>query len=110
MAIIQGLEEQKKALTRVKTNLKEIRDINESVKNLKSFIGEADLKEYKLECDFTFDDGSLKRIKVPLVLNDTDLIYTSIKAHKDAIVAAIRADLTKHNILLDPQEEALLAD
>ena len=110
MAIIQGLEEQKKALARVKTNLKEIRDINESVQNLKSFIGEAKHQEYKLECDFSFEDDSFKRIKVPLVLSDTDFIYNSIKAHKDAIVAAIREDLTKNNILLDPQEEALLAD
>lgn len=108
MAVIAGLEEQKAALKRVRDNLKEVEEINESLSNIKAYVADAKSKEYKLECSFLFKDDSLKKIKIPIVINDVEFILNSLKTYKDDIVKNIKADSSEFHISLSPQEESSL--
>lgn len=108
MPFIEGLEEQKAALTRVKQNLNEIEKINESISNLKTYIDTAKEKEYKIECEFVFEDESLKRIKIPVQLVDNAFLFEALNKHRETIANKIKEDSSKFRISLSPQELSLL--
>ena len=108
MAIIVGLEEQKAALNRVKDNLAEICKINDNLLNLKEYIAQAKEKEYKMECKFVLPDDTLKRIKIPVILDDSAFLFNALKKHKEEVVKQIKDDASKYHISLSEQEEAAL--
>lgn len=108
MAEIEGLREQKEALKRVKDGLKEVEGINEYLSSIESYVAEATKKEYKLECSFLFKDDSIKKIKIPIVVNDVEFILSSLRTYKDEVVNSIKNDSSRFHISLSPQEESTL--
>lgn len=108
MAMIVGLDEQQAALKRVKDNLKEVASINRDLASIKEYVAKAKTKEYNLACKFLFSDDSIKRIKVPLVIEDSDFIISALMKHKETIVKLIKDDAGKYHISLSPQEESSL--
>lgn len=106
MAFIEGLEEQRAALARIKSNLKEINSINEAISNIEKYVSDAVSKKYEIKCEFVFKDESLKRISVPIELDDeNDLVITSLKKHKETVAELIRKDSSEYKISLTEQEK-----
>ncbi len=111
MPFIKGFKEQNAALTRIKNNLSTIKKINENIVFLSEFASSpsdaAPKKEINLNCKYFFTDGNDKKFKIPMELDNAFVLQTLHK-YKDKIVKEIRDDAQKHQISLEPKEEALL--
>lgn len=108
MAEIAGIKDQKAALKRVNDNLKEVKEINEILSNIESYINDAVEKEYKLDCTFLFKDKTQKKLKFPVLIDDVSFILKSLQTYKNGIVAKIKEDSQQYHIALSPQEESSL--
>lgn len=108
MPYIEGLEEQKAALGRIKDNLNQIKKINASVKVVQEYAASKAKAQQCFEYSFILEDDSLKKVRIPVVIEDNNFILEAAKKQKDMIVAAVKTDLVQYHISLSPQEKTLL--
>ncbi len=108
MAFIEGLEDQKAALKRVKDNLTEISKTDESISNLEMYANGATKKEFRIECEFIMPDDSLKKLKIPVQINDNKFLLDALLRQRETVAAKVREDSSKYRITLSPQEMDLL--
>lgn len=108
MPFIEGLEEQKAALGRIKDNLNQIKKINDSVKVIQEYTASEAKVQQCFEYSFILKDDSLKKVRIPVVIEDNKFVLEAAKKQKDAIVAAVNSDLAQYHISLSPQEKMLL--
>lgn len=108
MPIIEGLEEQKAALKRVKEYLTELENINEFIDNLLKFSKETDNVKYIIEVAFKLNDDENRRLRNPIIVPDNNYILECVLKYKESIAEKTKKDALEHNITLTPQDLVVL--
>lgn len=108
MPEIEGLKEQQDALKRIKSNLKEIEDVNKFLKGVSELAANGDVQgAHEILISFT-DGEDVKRFRCPLRVPDNRFVFEAAQAYKDEIVRKVRQDATDYRISLSPKDNATL--
>ncbi len=107
MPFIQELDQQKAALVRINRNLAEVTKVNAFITSLNEL--NKDASDVKTCVEIAFEkNGSLERLKSPVLLDDFAFVLISAGNYKRSVVEKIKKDSEQYRISLTPEEKALI--